>query len=476
MIKSNSRIRIIQTYGIWFLDALCVVLAYYISISLPYRRGIFSGRLFLGSHILIAAEFILFALHFFPDWNRDYVSRGYLKELYAVVRLTLLLFAGVLIYIYFMKYSGYISRLFAMRFGIFFFMLSYAGHCLLKLYIRYRLRAEINVRKLFVIADRNIMEATLEKLTETMHYGTQIVGAVYADRERAEEGTLLDGQVKLLGNMDDLEGRIVRIPFDEVFVNTRTLSYEQVMGLILRFEEMGVICHYNVDLPEMGGLISTVGRLGGFSVVSYHKNFYSTKKLMIKRAIDMAGSLVGIIFTGIATIFITPAIKLDSEGPVFYSQVRVGKNGRRFRIYKFRSMYKDADARLKDLLDKNEVEGPMFKIEDDPRITKVGKFLRRTSLDEFPQFLNVFKGDMSLVGTRPPTEREFEEYNEYYRRRLSMTPGITGLWQISGRSDIQDFEEVMKLDLEYIDNWSLTLDLKILLKTFVVVLKGRGAA
>ena len=138
-------------------------------------------------------------------------------------------------------------------------------------------------------------------------------------------------------------------------------------------------------------------------------------------------------------------------------------------------MYVDAEERKKELEDKNEMKGLMFKMEDDPRVTKVGKFIRKTSLDEFPQFFNVLKGDMSLVGTRPPTEAEFEQYNEHYRRRLSMTPGLTGLWQISGRSDIEDFDEVVKLDLQYIDNWSLTEDFKILLKTVGVVLFGKGA-
>ncbi len=210
-------------------------------------------------------------------------------------------------------------------------------------------------------------------------------------------------------------------------------------------------------------------------MITYSRFKASVKKLMVKRLFDIIGGIVGLILTGIITIFLAPAIKIDSPGPVFFSQTRVGKNGRRFKIYKFRSMYKDAEARLKDLESKNEVSGLMFKMDDDPRVTKVGKFIRKTSLDEFPQFLNVLKGDMSLVGTRPPTEKEFEQYNEHYRRRLSMTPGLTGMWQVSGRSDITDFDEVVKLDLSYIDHWSLSLDFKILLKTVAVVFRHKGA-
>lgn len=241
------------------------------------------------------------------------------------------------------------------------------------------------------------------------------------------------------------------------------------------FEEMGVTTHYNLELPDVGKAVTEVGDFLDYTVISYSMFRSSYKRLFIKRIIDILGGLVGLIFTGIITVFLGPAIKLDSPGPIFFSQVRIGKNGRRFKIYKFRSMYIDAEERKKELEAQNEMNGLMFKMENDPRVTKVGKFIRKTSLDEFPQFLNVLKGDMSLVGTRPPTENEFKQYNEHYRRRLSMTPGLTGLWQISGRSDIEDFDEVVKLDLRYIDNWSLTEDFKILLKTVGVVLFGKGA-
>jgi exopolysaccharide biosynthesis polyprenyl glycosylphosphotransferase len=197
--------------------------------------------------------------------------------------------------------------------------------------------------------------------------------------------------------------------------------------------------------------------------------------MMIKRVIDIIGGLVGLLITAVLTPFVAIAIRLDSPGPIFFAQTRIGKNGRRFKIYKFRSMYIDAEERKKELEAQNEMSGLMFKMENDPRITKVGKFLRKTSIDELPQFWNILKGDMSLVGTRPPTEDEFEQYNSHYRRRISMTPGLTGLWQISGRSDISDFDEVVKLDLEYIDNWSVGLDIKILFKTVGAVLRGRGS-
>jgi exopolysaccharide biosynthesis polyprenyl glycosylphosphotransferase len=221
---------------------------------------------------------------------------------------------------------------------------------------------------------------------------------------------------------------------------------------------------------------SGVGEFADFPVMCYNNEDRDWRMSVIKRVTDIVGSIVGLLITAVLFPFIAIAIKLeDPKGPVFFSQTRIGKNGRRFRIYKFRSMYADAEARKKELMAKNEVQGLMFKMENDPRITKVGKFLRRTSLDELPQFWNIFKGDMSLVGTRPPTVDEFEQYNDYYRRRMSITPGLTGLWQVSGRSEVKDFNEVVKLDLQYIDNWSIGQDLKILIQTVGVVLLGKGS-
>ena len=210
-------------------------------------------------------------------------------------------------------------------------------------------------------------------------------------------------------------------------------------------------------------------------MISFCAKTFEENKMLVKRAIDIAGAIVGLLITAVITVFVAPAILIESPGPLFFKQKRVGKNGRYFYMYKFRSMYKDAEERKKALMEQNEMKGLMFKMTDDPRITKVGKFIRATSIDELPQFFNVLKGDMSLVGTRPPTVDEFMQYAGYHKRRLSIKPGITGLWQVSGRSNIEDFEEVVKLDLEYIDNWSIALDIKILLKTVLVVFKKDGS-
>ena len=196
---------------------------------------------------------------------------------------------------------------------------------------------------------------------------------------------------------------------------------------------------------------------------------------MLKHTLDYVGGLVGFILFGLAYCVLGPIIKIDSKGPILFSQNRVGRNGRIFKCYKFRSMRADAEVLKKKLMSQNEMQGLMFKMENDPRITKVGRFIRKTSLDELPQFINVLKGDMSLVGTRPPTVDEYEKYEPKHKARVSMMPGLTGLWQVSGRSDIKDFDEVVKLDMEYIDNASFWFDIKIILLTIKTVIFGRGA-
>ena len=195
----------------------------------------------------------------------------------------------------------------------------------------------------------------------------------------------------------------------------------------------------------------------------------------VRRAQDVILSAAALVVLSPLMLGTAIAIVIDdpSAGPIF-SQERIGRDGKPFKFYKFRSMCPNAEAKLDDLLDKNEMDGPVFKIKDDPRITRVGKFIRKTSIDELPQFYNVLKGDMSLVGTRPPTVDEFRQYESHQKRRLSAKPGITGLWQVSGRNEIKDFEDVVKLDVQYIDNWSIGLDIKIILKTIKVVFEKGG--
>ena len=199
-------------------------------------------------------------------------------------------------------------------------------------------------------------------------------------------------------------------------------------------------------------------------------------RFIIKRTMDILAGIVGVILSSPIMLVTVIAIKLDSPGPILFKQTRVGQNGRHFKMYKFRSMYIDAEERKKELLEQNELEGGvMFKIKDDPRITRVGKFIRKTSIDELPQFFNILGGSMSLVGTRPPTLDEVEKYETSQWRRISIKPGLTGMWQVSGRSNIKSFDEIVELDMEYIDNWTLGMDIKIIFKTILVLLKHDDA-
>ncbi|MBD2465408.1 sugar transferase [Oscillatoria sp. FACHB-1407] len=209
------------------------------------------------------------------------------------------------------------------------------------------------------------------------------------------------------------------------------------------------------------------------SAVSAEKDVHPSVTSRLKRLIDIVGALVGLTITGLILLPIAIAIQLDNPGPLFYSQIRCGLNGQTFRIWKFRSMIADAD-RLKHLVH-NQAKGNIFKNKNDPRITKVGRFLRKTSLDELPQFWNVLKGDMSLVGTRPPTVDEVMKYERHHYQRLLVKPGITGEWQANGRSKVEDFEDIVKMDISYQEKWSILYDLQLIFKTVLVVLNKNGA-
>lgn len=247
--------------------------------------------------------------------------------------------------------------------------------------------------------------------------------------------------------------------------------------LIKNFGIMGITVHIKLARVADDSSNQIVEKLEGYTVLSTSINMVSAGQLIFKRTMDICGGLVGMLLTGIIFIFVAPIIYIKSPGPIFFKQVRIGKNGKKFNIYKFRSMYMDAEERKKELMAQNDIkDGMMFKMDNDPRIIKgIGNFIRDYSLDEFPQFWNVLIGDMSLVGTRPPTVDEWEKYEMHHRSRLAFKPGLTGMWQVSGRSNITDFEEVVRLDTEYIKKWSPGLDIMILFKTVAVVLGKVGS-
>ncbi len=473
----NRKYKTLQTYALLFIDMFCILVSYFAVTWIRYNDRNDWGDKTL--HYLVCVVLLLFCVvyTFLADWDRNYMIRGVALELIAVIKSVAVIVVASLVVVFFLQWTSILSRFVMANFIWVDILLDFVARLVFKKILRKHISSEHNVTRVVVITESGLMEKTLNNLIRRSEgVGYKIVRAYCADIDKSpNQQPWSVGDVHVHYGIQDITSRLITDPFDEVFINTPNIPQDKMQNVILGFEEMGITTHYCLELPNVGKAVTEVGDFMNYSVLSYTMNKFSYKRLFIKRIIDIIGGFVGLILTGIITLFLAPAIKIDSPGPVFFSQVRVGKNGRRFKIYKFRSMYIDAEERKKELEAQNEMNGLMFKMENDPRVTKVGNFIRKTSLDEFPQFLNVVKGDMSLVGTRPPTEAEFEKYNEHYRRRLSMTPGLTGLWQISGRSDISDFDEVVRLDLKYIDNWSLTEDFRIILKTIGVVLFGKGA-
>lgn len=454
----NQKNKIIEVYGLWFADLVAIGISF--ALATYIRFGNFKDMGDKGIHFQVCLVFLLFCTiySFFIDWNRNFLRRSILKEIYAVLQYNVLMLLVTQTIMYFLKWADVFSRGVMIYFAIINSAISLLLHLLIKNAMKLHYKSDQSKVKLLVITEKNMISKVEETLMGNLDISYQIVQTIAAEDMKS-----------------DFLQKATLMALDEVFIYAPELPQKKVQEIINSFDEMGVNCHYCVELPGTHAERSKIDDFGSYSVITYTRFQSSYKRLLIKRVMDIAGGLVGMLITLIFFPFVAIAIKADSPGPVLFSQVRIGRNGRRFKIYKFRSMYMDAEERKKELEKQNEMQGLMFKMENDPRITRVGKFIRKTSIDELPQFYNVLKGDMSLVGTRPPTEDEFEKYNQYYRRRISMTPGLTGLWQVSGRSEIENFDDVVKYDLQYIDNWSLTLDIKILLRTVYVVVAGRGS-
>ncbi len=303
------------------------------------------------------------------------------------------------------------------------------------------------------------------------NWGLRIVGLI--DDEHGLYGKELEGS-RVIGRIQDIPFLINRLVVDRVIFVVPRLWLHRIEEAILACEQVGVPTSISLDLYNLHISQTRQTDFNGFPLLEFETFYAKEWQLFIKRIMDIVISLSALLFFSPLMLIVSLIIKLTSKGSVLFRQERCGVNGRRFTLFKFRSMVADAEDRKKTLFDKNEMDGPVFKIKRDPRITPFGYFLRKTSIDELPQFLNVLKGDMSIVGPRPALVSEIEKYEVWQRRRLSLKPGITCVWQVSGRNKIS-FEQWMKMDMEYIDNWSLSLDLRILLKTFFVVLVGYGA-
>lgn len=471
MGRKERQTDVFEMYVLLITDILCLFLSYLLGLYLRFHSVSKIDEPNLHWNVFWGILVFSILYDSAVDYNRNFTKRGYFVEAKAIIKRNVIMAAGIGVVLFSFKQAENYSRLVYGYFMVADTLLTYGTHVALKRYLRARLRKERHKVKIMVITDRVNALGLMDKLLKKAELYWDITSIAVMDG--FEKETI--NEIPVVADGNNLLDVAKQMPIDEIFLYLPEASRKQVDQLIMDFETMGVVCHYNIDVAGLSTKNSTVEEFGGFTVITYAENRIDYKRRMIKRLIDIAGSLVGLLITVVLLPFVAIAIKLDSKGPVFFAQTRIGKNGRRFKIYKFRSMYVDAEARKKELEAQNEVQGLMFKMENDPRITKVGHFLRKTSIDELPQFYNILIGDMSLVGTRPPTEDEFEQYTPYYRRRLCMTPGLTGLWQVSGRSDVQNFDDVVKYDLHYIDYWSLSLDFKILVQTIGVVLFGKGA-
>lgn len=412
-------------------------------------------------------------------FDKRFFRRGILDELWACTKKQLVFAGGWILMLYLVRRANELSRLvFVYYIGVA-IGLTFVLHMVFKtIMVKVFQKSRYSSNMLLIIAKERA-EETVDNILRYHEWNRKLIGvALLENPSKNEEKNVSEIHgIPVVSYADDLLDYVTKNDIDEIFiVDAFDHHRKKLDNWIPQLVDMGVVVDVNISTFDYRfPCAKTINRVSKYATVTLMRNEFSTVQLAMKRCLDIVGALVGMVILAIATIFVAPAIKLESPGPVFFGQTRIGKNGRKFTFYKFRSMYRDAEERKKELMEKNEVKGLMFKMEDDPRITKVGKFIRKTSIDELPQFWNVLKGDMSLVGTRPPTLDEFEKYDPKYKCRLSMTPGITGLWQVSGRSDIKDFDEVVNLDMQYIDNWTIMKDLQILFKTVWVVVAGRGS-
>lgn len=455
------------------LDIMSIAIS--LAVAFWMRYGLIYGRDSRGDQMwLVAFMFALYAaINIFEDFNDHFFRRGAFEEFENVIKAEVVFSLSLVLVLFLIHRSSEMSRLIFGYFIVTNTIVMYAARlifkqCMLKGYKRSKYSS-----RLLIVTTSGQAENVVRDIVDYKEWNRLIVGIALTDGKVKKE---ISG-IPVVADRDSLLDYVIHNGVDEVFIIDGEMRRTPLLETWVReLEQMGVIVDINIDVFDISHTgKKNLNRVGKYAVVTFARNLFSTREMAAKRALDVAGSLVGMVILAIATVFVAPAIKLDSPGPVFFGQTRVGKNGRKFTFYKFRSMYQDAEARKKALMEKNEVSGLMFKMEDDPRITRVGKFIRKTSIDELPQFWNVLKGDMSLVGTRPPTVDEFEQYEAKHKCRLSMTPGLTGMWQISGRSNIKDFDEVVKLDMQYIDNWSILQDIKILIMTVKVVLTGQGS-
>jgi exopolysaccharide biosynthesis polyprenyl glycosylphosphotransferase len=397
--------------------------------------------------------------------------KSFLSVFQKLVLVVFLEFALLSLAYFFFKLN--ISRLFI---GIYASILLFSlllERGIIEILLSLRQKNGFSVRQIVLVGTDKRAKHVLQAIYNQRSWGHRVIGCLTVSPQESSVIT----EIPCLGSLSHFETVLNEKTVDEVvFVlpsECKDIDLKHYMRLC---QEIGVTYRivpsmYTLDNEDCF-IVENIQNIPSLTLSSSRIN---ASGLIYKRILDFITGLLGCIILGFMYPYIALAIKFDSNGPVLFKQKRMGQHGRIFSVYKFRTMYQDAESRKKELMDKNEMKGHMFKLNNDPRITRVGRLLRKTSLDEFPQFINVLFGEMSIVGTRPPTLDEVSGYEQWHRKRISIKPGITGLWQISGRNKISDFNEVVNLDLKYIDQWNLRQDLYIIFKTILVVLSRKGA-
>lgn len=486
------------------LDLLCLQTAYYAAYALSHHLAIPLASPTYRRMILVLAFIQILVIFFYENFD-DIMIRDRYEEFQSVFRQVVIMVFATWLYMLVMQEADSSANLTLGITALFYLFGTYAIRCLWKLFLRKLGKYDVRQKSLVVLTTPELAPEILHNVESDWHSGLRLAGFVLMESANARHTDLAD-TTEIWDQLDTTEAssknlasagmkKITEIEGVPVVSDIASMvdyvSREWVDEILIilpriivlpndlynRLIDMGVTVHLSLRNPAYK---QTIGKIGNITVVSSSMNMVTFRDNVCKRMMDIAGGIVGCFLTACMLPFVGLAIYVQSPGPIFFSQERVGRNGRKFRLYKFRSMYPDAEKRKIDLMEQNEVkDGMMFKIEDDPRVIGgkkgIGGFIRRRSIDEFPQFWNVLKGEMSLVGTRPPTVDEWEKYDSHHKIRLAIKPGITGLWQVSGRSKITNFEEVVKLDRKYIMEWSLWLDVKILLKTLKVVIFEEGA-
>ena len=473
-------------YGYLFLiDLLSLVLsiglAWGLTAGVLHKMGDFQLDDLVEACFLLLLAYILTFFTF--DQSENIVNRTPIREVEIAVRFNFLLTLIDAACLALTKASMLHSRYFLVFVPVIdVFVMTGAHAALKKMLVRSRYTKGIQ-SLVGVVTTQENASPILEELKKD--WSKRVTGLAILEAAPEQLHTEIDG-VKIEANFDNFMDWLRQAALDEVYLDVAQESEENMLPYLEEMESMGLTVHFRLpvldriekaccDETSAVRISRELSRCAGGNVVTMGTVKLKLRDQVLKRTMDIVGGIVGCIISIPIIALVAIPLKLESPGPLIFKQRRVGRNGRVFYIHKLRSMYVDAEARKKELMAQNEMNGLMFKMEDDPRITRVGRFIRRTSIDELPQFFDVVRGSMSLVGTRPPTLDEYRQYESHHKRRLSMKPGITGLWQVSGRSDIDDFEEVVKLDVQYIDNWSIWMDIYLLFRTVGVVFDRKGA-